>query len=312
MSKAFSRVFKKTSKLEKGEGGWTICPPPLIMTYKYEHMLVDSKNCIYRAIHAGLADPNFTKTKADFAVVYFRFLSAYINKFRPRSIHFFWDVPKEEVWRRDLFKEYKDGRVSEVEEHLKRTSEIIHGLIPFLNSREYIRERQEADDLIYAFCKLNPKKKIIIISSDGDFKQISHYNLDIDLYNPLAREIRIYDRSKDIDPVEEKCLTGDTSDNLDGYDQIGEVRARQVVADFKYRKELFKKQGSDLYDLNRKLIDLSLCPFISKNMIYVADKLSEDVQFSYPQLVSTIQKYKVKGLMSEMSKTILSFKFLEK
>jgi DNA polymerase-1 len=285
------------------------------MTYKYEHMLVDSKNCIYRAIHAGLADPNFMKTKADFVVVYFRFLSAYINKFRPRSVHFFWDVPKEEVWRRELYKEYKDGRehkVPEAEEYLRRTSEIVRGLMPYINSREYICDRQEADDLIYAFCKLNPKKKIIIISSDGDFKQLAHYNLDIDLYNPLAKKIRIYDRSEDIDPVEEKCLTGDKSDNLNGYDQIGEVRARQVVADFKFRKELFKKQGSDLYDLNRKLIDLSLCPYISKNMIYVADKLSEDVKFSYPNIVSTIQKYKVKGLMSEMSKTILSFKFLEK
>lgn len=288
--------------------------PILIMEYKYDHMLIDAKNCIYRAIYAGLADQNFMNSHADFSVVFYRFLSTYINKFRPRSVHFFWDAPKETVWRRQLFKEYKDGREHrhpEVETYLARCNMIIKDMIASLNSRGYEREKQEADDLIYAFCKLNPKKKIIIISSDGDFKQISHYNTYIDLYNPLAKEIRVYDRNEDIDPVEEKCLTGDKADNIDGYDGIGEKRARQIVEDFKYRHELFTKQGSQIYDLNRKLIDLSLCPFISENMIYIAEQLSKDVTFSMPNLLLIVQKYKVKGLISEVSKTLLTFKFLE-
>jgi DNA polymerase-1 len=203
-------------------------------------------------------------------------------------------------------------KVPEAEEYLRRSSQIIHDMVLNLNGRSYEFERQEADDLIYAFCKLNPRKKMIIISSDGDFKQISHYNQNIDLYNPLAKEIRIYDRSEDIDPVEEKCLVGDTADNIDGYVGIGEKRARQIVEDYKYRHELFTKQGSEIYDLNRKLIDLSLCPYISQNMIYVANKLSEDVKFSLPNITLIIQKYKVKGLSSEVTKTLLTFKSLEK
>jgi DNA polymerase-1 len=285
------------------------------MIYKYDHMLVDTKNCIYRSIYAGLADPYFVNSHADFTVIFFRFLSTYINKFRPKSIHFFWDAPKETVWRRELYQAYKDGRVHKVpeaEEYLRRSSQIIHDMVLNLNGRSYEFERQEADDLIYAFCKLNPRKKMIIISSDGDFKQISHYNQNIDLYNPLAKEIRIYDRSEDIDPVEEKCLVGDTADNIDGYVGIGEKRARQIVEDYKYRHELFTKQGSEIYDLNRKLIDLSLCPYISQNMIYVANKLSEDVKFSLPNITLIIQKYKVKGLSSEVTKTLLTFKSLEK
>ena len=287
------------------------------MKYERDHLLIDVKNCFYRAIYAGLSDTIFMRNKHDFAVIFFRFMNTYINNFKPRSVHLFWDTPKENVWRRDLYQEYKGDRKhksSDAEMHLKRCSDIINAIVPFLNCYSYYVERQEADDLIYAFCKVNPTAKITIISSDADLRQLAYQNDLINLYNPVNKKMYVQadSRQEQIDPIELKCLSGDKTDNIDGYDQIGEVRAKLIIEDVKRRQELYKNAGSEKYQLNRKLIDLSLNPYVLGNMMYIHDVMARDVVFSMKDIITIIQTYKVRGLRSEFSSTVLTFKLLEK
>lgn len=262
-------------------------------------------------MYAGLADQFF---KDDPSVIFFRFISSYIHKYEPKAIHFCWDSPKATIWRKKLYPEYKDGREHssrfpgvDIEAILNRTSEICFKIVKRANCRNYVRERQEADDLIYAFCRLHRHQKVLIISSDGDFRQIPYMFNNVDLYNPLTN---VMYQVEDVDPVEMRCFTGEKGDNIRGYFKVGKVTARALSLDFKKRKEFFDIRGMETYLLNRALIDLTLCPFVLHNMKYIQEVVAEDTTFDLEAIKEVIQKYKARGLMSELKRTILPFKFI--
>jgi 5'-3' exonuclease len=286
-------------------------------------MIIDARNAVYRAVYAGLADERFMESGDDFSVIFFRFVTKYLNQFKPQSVHFFWDCPKETVWRKKIYPEYKDGRdvgqggrfdYKIVGEAVSRCCDVAKRMIPFLNSRNYYRARQEADDLIYAFCR-QCSQPAMIVSSDSDFRQIPFRHRNISLFNPLgkANQVNIcHHGDEDIDPTELKSYMGEKSDNIDGYFRIGPVNARKLALDFEKRREFFETYGSETYLRNKALIDLSVCPYILANMAYVNRVLAEEVSFNEKAIRETIIKYKVKGLQGEFTRSLLPFKFLGK
>lgn len=284
----------------------------------YENILIDSRNAIYRALYAGLADQQFRQMGFDYAVIFFRFIASNLQRFKPRSTHFFWDSPKETIWRRKVYAEYKNGREHSATERypdvdfehlLSRTTEICMKIVESVGGKNYQLPRQEADDLIYAFCRKSCHQKNIIISSDSDFRQIPFTLRNVDLFNPLGKTNDIY-KLDELDPTELKCFTGENGDNIKGYYKIGPVRAAQLIVDAKKRIEFFNVHGNETYVRNRALIDLSLCPFLLQNMIYIDEVRSKDTSFDIGKVREIIQKYKVKGLLGEVNKIILPFKFL--
>lgn len=287
----------------------------------YTHMLIDARNAAYRAVHAGLCDEFFKKTGQDFSVIYFRFLSTYIRRFKPDAVHMFWDAPKTELWRKAIWPTYKEGRDTsnkygpeiDVGAIIERTCEVVTALAPYINVRNYYRPRQEADDLIYTFCRLHRTGSLVIVSSDGDFKQIPFMFANVDLFSPMTKEGREGQVAKidgDVDPVEIKCFTGEKTDNILGYSQIGPVRAEELIKDNKKRNTFLDTRGHEIYRRNRALVDLSLCPYMLHNMTYIQEVLSTDVAFDIPKMREVIQTYKVKGLMGEISGVLLPFKFV--
>lgn len=282
----------------------------------YDYMLIDTRNCLYRSVYAGLADKRFIDSQADYSVIFFRFMNSYINKFKPKNVLFFWDSPKSTVWRKAIYPEYKAGRIARnenIDEILSRQTNIMNDLIPFINCKNVTKANQEADDLIYAFCHTMPNVKSLIVSSDNDFKQICYRYNNIDLYNPLSKSDEdLYQRDEECDPVELKCFMGEDGDNIQGYDKVGPVTALKIVKDFNLRKKFFETHGKEIYILNKKLVDLSLCPHLQDNIMYVHDVMAADSTFKMNEIMNIISKYKIKGLMGEIKKTILSFKFLGK
>lgn len=272
-------------------------------------MLVDARNALYRAIYAGLSDGQF---EYDYAVIFFRFLSYYLNRFRASSVHLFWDAPKETLWRKKLYPDYKEGRISkhpEIDQILMRDTEICHAIARAISCRNYELPKQEADDLIYSFCRLRRGDRIIIISSDGDFKQIPYLFNNVDLFNPLHKSREIYP-VEELDPVELKAFTGEQGDNIRGYHKVGPVRAKQLVQEDKRRTEFFKVHGLETYLLNRILVDLSLCPYLLGNLCYVDEIFRTEVHYDEKEIRDIIQKYKIRGLAGEISRTLLQFKAL--
>lgn len=276
------------------------------------HMLIDCKNCLYRAIYAGLSDENFKRSGADYMVIFFRFIQSYITIFKPKEIHFFWDAPKNNLWRKKLYPEYKEGRIPRdpnADNYQVRNAKFIKGLVPYIGCRNYLIDDQEADDLIYAFCKVVPDKTVVV-SSDGDFKQLLYMFNHITLYNPLAKSNNVMTEI-DHDPVEIKCLTGEKADNISGYVQIGPVRAENIIKSIDKRLDLMKLYGRDIYIRNRKLIDLSISPCVAENMSYIMDVMAVKNVYEPQKIARYIIDNKIKGITSEVKRIILPFKFVQ-
>lgn len=182
-------------------------------------------------------------------------------------------------------------------------------IINHVGCKNYDYEGQEADDLIYAFCRLRRKDRILIISRDGDFQQIPYLFPNVDLFDPMCKEDDVW-KVDDADPVDLKCFEGDTGDNIIGYDDIGPVRARQLVLEDDRRTNFFKTHGEEKFLFNRILVDLTLCPYVLQNLSYVDNILRSKTSFDIKKIHEIIIKHKVRGLAGSISSSILPFKFL--
>jgi len=274
----------------------------------YTSMLVDTRNALYRAIYAGLKEPDDNGI-----LIFFKFMASYIRKFKPASVHFFWDEKKANVWRTKIYNEYKANRnlkeKEQIDSLLEKYTKIISELVTVCGCRSYFVPKQEADDLIYAFCRQNIGDKIIIVSSDGDFRQLVFSFRNVDLYNPMGKDGKLY-AIEDVNPIELKCYMGEKSDNIPGYMGIGPVKSKKLITDVKFREKLFKDCGSRTYIRNKVLIDLSLCPYTLRNIKSIIKTMMEPVKYDTREIIRIIQKYKVKGMMGEISSSLLPFKAL--
>lgn len=294
----------------------------------YDAMLIDAKNVLYRSLFAGHADYKFAKSGYDLFVIYLRLLTYQVNKFRPASVHVFWDTPSENVWRRSLYPTYKEQRDDmfkrydfDIKGGLKRQMTLAVEVLSTLNMRQYYKARMEADDLIYSFAVANPDKQILILSSDGDFRQVTYHHKHVDLFRPSI--------SDDIDPIPEadpvivKSLMGDKSDNITGYNQIGKVKAKVLALDNDARAKFFTSDkacvikedkkvvvGDSVFTLNKQMIDLSMCPHLSENSEYVKKKQQSAIEYNPTKLTEVAMKHKINGLLSEAPMLIPPFKSL--
>jgi 5'-3' exonuclease len=275
----------------------------------YSHMLIDGRNAAYRAVYAGLGDIEFMRSGADFSVVFFRFIGKYVRQFQPQNVHFFWDAPKEELWRRKIAPDYKDGREHEHKEKIERVQTVCRELIECLNGRNYYQDRQEADDLVYAFCRMHRTDRLLIISSDKDFRQIPHMYCNVDLWSPMSKDGQIH-KVEALDPVEVKCFMGEKGDNIRGYMKIGEVNATRLATNPKQREEFFTVRSEETYRRNRALVDLTLCPFTLQNIRHIQTVLAKDLCYDAKKIIQIAQKYRVRGLTGEINRVLFPFKFL--
>jgi len=258
-------------------------------------LLIDGKNCAYRAVFASRSSLDHPVT------VMIRFIGSYIERFAPSGIHVFWEGASKQLWRKSFLSTYKDNRHQDhdfdVEEVMRTTQIAAINVFTWLNCRQYYRPAMEADDLIYAFCR-SQMDKALIISSDGDFRQLCHLFRDVSLYDPMKSTS--YERGI-IDPLELKCFCGDKSDNISGYRGIGPVKAKILASDLKAQQDFFAARGKDIYLQNRRLIDLTMCPFIGDNVLYVRSVLATKVpKFDKVKVLAAVQKNKVVGLTSEL------------
>ena len=277
----------------------------------YDSMLIDTRNALYRAIYAGLAE-----NKGDYGIsIFFRFIASYVRKFKPKTVHLFWDEKREKVWRKKISSEYKGNRdkgnqdKEKVDKLLREASIVIEKLVKVCACRTYFNPKQEADDLIYAYCRQNIGDKIIIVSSDGDFRQLVFSFRNVDLYNPLGKSSRLYEIEK-TNPIELKCFTGEKGDNISGYRGIGPVKGKMLVIDSEARNTFFKNYGTGIYIRNKILIDLSLCPYVLRNMKCIMKGTMTPVVYDISEAIKIIQKYKVKGMMGEISSSLTVFRGL--
>lgn len=269
-----------------------------------KHLLIDGKNAAYRSLFAARGSGVHP------LAVFVRFISSWVERCAPEELHVFWEGPKEELWRKDLLTDYKEGPHREhgfdVEFEMNRLQKSAIRLLRHLASRQYHRRHMEADDLIYAFCRSQCREDVIIISSDGDFRQLLFVLPKIRLIDPNTMEEAVIDQ--DIDPVDVKCFMGDRSDGVPGYYGIGPKKAKKLALDMVAQHSLFKEKGRDIYLRNRKLVDLAACPAVPENILYVRRILVEEQPvLDHDQIKDTIRKCRVVGLSSELDMRLVPF-----
>lgn len=173
---------------------------------------------------------------------------------------------------------------------------ILQSILEELCIRQYEFENVEGDDIIsYYVHNKKPNEKIVIVSSDKDITQLISETVIV--YNPRTKAFVTMDNSVEQigvrcdNVVLEKMICGDPSDNIKGVKGIGEATLHKLFPEINARrldleavvarsKELLDErkaqkkkplralenivngitdgcQGDRLYEINRKIIDLS-------------------------------------------------------
>lgn len=271
-------------------------------------LMIDAKNCLYRAIFAKQR----TTTKDHTAVLMLRFITGWIRKFSPSSVYVFWDVPKSTVWRMKYHGGYKDregGNDRLYSEHMKKElasiEAVLHEVFDAIGVFQFKKKEMEADDLIYAACKVHYPSKITIVSSDSDLLQIKYHMPNVDIYD--ANKNLMVDTPTQ-NPVYKKALIGDTSDVINGYKGIGPVKGSVILESVSGLAKFVIDTDMRLFLRNLMLIDLSLCPALLTNQMHVMKKLNEGTIFNKKKLIDLIDQYKLSGLRGELTNLIYPFK----
>ena len=178
------------------------------------------------------------------------------------------DCKRNDIWRNELFPEYKKSR--------KVNNEIgeffIHTYKNIIHKYNYISvDKCEADDIIGVLTKeLYKDNKIYIITGDMDYLQLL-YNENIQIYDLKYKSFR----EKSIgykDDLLKKIVLGDSSDNIPSiHKKLGVKTVEKYLND----RELLQNKLKDSlinqqFMLNKKLIDMDLIPdnFI-KNILQI-------------------------------------------
>lgn len=272
-------------------------------------LLVDARNALYRAIYAVKADRRYD-VKYHYFVAFLRQITQWIQKFDPGSVHIFWDAPRETVWRRDTLPTYKKRpktNAADISEDLATTTNIAQEFFKYMNVRQFSRKRMEADDLIFAAVSMLHPDETVIISTDSDMLQIPYtYNSSL-MYNPKkAKRISV----PEVNPVLQKALVGDKADAIDGYFNIGPVKSSKLLVDHSTLQDFLQTEGEKLFYRNMLLIDLSLCPHLFINKMYIQRQLAKPVSFCKETINGLIMKYKVNGLLQEFANLVPPFQQL--
>jgi 5'-3' exonuclease len=274
------------------------------------HLLIDARNALYRAIYAVKADRRHD-VKYHYFTILMRQLNRWMNTFRPSAVHVFWDAPRSTVWRRQGLETYKDRSTSQyvedISEDLKMTTEVAQEFFAAMNVRQYSRRCMEADDLIYAATTVLHPMPTVIVSSDSDMIQIPFTFASSKQYDPGKKEeVEV----PDVNPVWQKALTGDKADSIDGYYGIGPKKSAALLEDHRELRQFLESKGSKIFYRNQLLIDLSLCPRLLHNKVYVQRRLSEPIKFCAKTINDLIMKHKVNGLLQEYNDLVPPFQRL--
>lgn len=270
-------------------------------------LYIDAKNIAYRAIFACKADGS---DKHPY-VAWLRQISCWVTKFNPNSVHVFWDCPKRDVWRKRIYEEYKENRSSgqydeSIVTYINEIESIARDMLPNIGVRLYRRDGQEADDLLYAACKVAPRSsEIVVVSSDKDMQQLPWHMPNVKCFSPDAND---YMKECDIDPALIKALMGDKSDNIDGYDQIGPKRSNNLMINQQMLVEHLIKHDDLIFKRNLVLVDVTMNPAVVNNVVYVLKTMNDVVKYDSKEVMNCIIKYSITGLLQDIQRMLTPFK----
>ena len=179
-------------------------------------------------------------------------------------------------WRKDIFPEYKANRkkLKEQTDHdwdaifnlFSQVREEIENVFPW---KHILVERAEADDIIAALCiktKDSPEKNVIV-SSDKDFQQLQ-FLPNVEQYCPRQKKFIVCENPKDF--LLTHIIKGDSSDGIPNVlsdsdtficqDKRQKPCGKKRLDEIKNTVECLESPVKERFEVNKKLVDLSLVP----------------------------------------------------
>ena len=219
-------------------------------------------------------------------------------------------------WRKDIFPYYKAGRKKSREksdidwellfEVLTELKSDIKEIFPY---KLIEVERAEADDIFGTLVpRLSAHQPVLMISSDGDFKQLHQYP-NVKQYNPM---LKVFVKSDNPHlELKEKILTGDRLDGIPSYlsaDDVFVLGIRQKPLTKKIKEKYIALNFDDPtienyknIQRNKLLIDLTMIPQEIKDNIV---KEYESIQTGSK---NAIMKYFIKHRLTMLLECISEF-----
>ena len=170
-------------------------------------------------------------------------------------------------WRKTIYPPYKENRADRKEDpnykFVPTLMENIISLLKLFHTKVLAVENCEGDDCIYQVCKYyaEQNERVKTISTDRDLSQIMTY------YPGLVTQSRpeIFGRPEeelvaDENIILEKCIVGDTADNIKPFKGIGPKTFEKMLADQAvWNKKMTPDKLPILEDV-KKIVDLRLYP----------------------------------------------------
>ena len=212
---------------------------------KKKILLLDGYNLIYRARYSRM-------NKGEYSTIFnfFRSLRPLIEKFSPDDAYFVLEgMPKK---RLEMSPDYKGQRTYHDKDNFNMQRKTIISLLRTYFPLHVARHPEyECDDVLnYLAVEKHIDDEVVIVSSDTDFIQSISEN--VSLFNPVNKKFInpvLYDY------VSHKALTGDKSDNIDGFLGIGQKKAEKLLSNKEMLEDfLLVKENKMKFDHNYNMI----------------------------------------------------------
>jgi DNA polymerase-1 len=303
-------------------------------------LLVDGNNLFKIGFH-GAKELYYHGSHIGGVYHFINILRKFLEEHNHDKVIVFWDHTSNISLKKAIYPKYKENRRHTMNE-FKYDS--------YLSQRERVKmyleeifvrqvqiENNEADDLIAYYCKLAVDESIIIFSADKDFTQLISERVKV--YSPQTKKYYKVGDKILFDKVEiphynvlvAKILVGDTSDNIEGIESLGEKTLLKLFPELQNKpctieeildnarnikqKKVYKSLqniltgktksgilGEEFYRINKTIIDL--------NNPLITDEGKELVEQIYRDTIDPTDRG-YKNLMKMMVEDGL-FKYLPK
>ena len=253
-------------------------------------ILIDGNNLMFRSYYATAYSGNLMKNSKGF---YTNALYGFVNMMNkiiesenPTHMAVAFDIGKN--FRKDLYKEYKDGR-NKTPDELKMQMPIAKKLLDAMGIKHYEVENYEADDIIGTLSKrayIDPDFEALIVSSDKDLLQLINEEIEVKCLKSkdyIRYNVNSFKEEYGFDPIriiDLKALMGDASDNIPGVKGIGEKTAIKLIREYDTIENLYEHIDEIGGKLKEKLIADKESAFFSKKIatIYLDVPIEDNLE----------------------------------
>ena len=223
-----------------------------------------------------LVHENIIENK-EFIIAFIKHFEADVKKLTKKfkttrtNIIFCIDCPRSEIWRNQIYDKYKQSRIKKD----NFNSNIFDLFENYLNANKFKLckyDNLEADDIVFLIQKqLNNIKeiKIIIITNDSDYLQM--YSNNVNIFNMQLKDLSLKINFNPSTELLLKIIIGDKSDNIPKIQNgMRKDNALKIALMCEEDRTKYLKSHNilDIYNLNKKLIDLNEIPEVIVKNFY--------------------------------------------